>query len=175
MNRSWYLATSSSTKSTDTPLLEFCASSSLTCANYTRNPVYYCTAIQTFITELKSNFKFMKYENKNTWIWHLWCFQHCLENTLRRVWWDRFTDVFKIRLLIKMHSYLFDHDAAKRDTLSFWKMWSISQLSRKYTFLCFCEYLCIQTQAPKIQENKLRVINHRSFLIMSFFSQHQKK
>lgn len=82
-------------------------------------------------------------------------------NTLRRARWDTSIDVFKIRFLIKIHIYLFDHDAARRDTLSFWRLSSISQHSRKYTFLCFYEHLSIQTPASKIQENKLRVTNHQ--------------
>jgi len=77
-----------------------------------------------------------------------------IADTLRRVWWDRSIDVFKIRVLTKTHIYLFDHDAAKRDTLCFWIMSYISQLSQKYTVLCICEHLSIQTQASKNQENK---------------------
>lgn len=62
MNRSWYSATFSTTDSTE--ILQSWDNSSLTCVNFTRYPVYLLCSYPDIIIELKSNFKFTKYEKK---------------------------------------------------------------------------------------------------------------
>lgn len=96
----------------------------------------YSGAIQAFVTELKSLPKFIKCGGKkkvtNIPDARPVVFQRlpAITDTLRRVQWDRSIDIFKVRLLTKIHIYLFSHDAAKKVTLFFLKA-SISQVFLK--------------------------------------------
>lgn len=140
MQGSQYSALISSMERAKKPPLEFWATSHQLVLIILEIQRIYSGAIQAFVTELKSLFKFMKCGEKKkvTIIFDARSvvFQRlpAITGTLRRVQWDRSIDIFQVRLLTKIHIYLFSHNAAKRVMLFFLKASPIPRVFLKYAF-----------------------------------------